>query len=81
MAESYTAQLTRVQAAIAAIEEAFTGTRMPASEVTLADGRKVRREERSQVLAQLYAREERLIPLAGREGRGGGISISRGAGA
>jgi len=81
MAESYAAQLTRVQASIAAIEEAFAGARAPALEVTLADGRKVRREDRGQVLEVLYRREERLIPLAAREGRGGGISISRGAGA
>lgn len=76
MAETYTAQLTRVQAAIAALESAASEV-----EVTLADGRRVKYEERASLLQVLYQREARLIPLAGREGRTGGITISRGAGA
>lgn len=83
MPESYTAQLERVQAAIAALEAGFSSAGGPAVEVTLADGRRVRREERAQVLTALYKREQQLIPLAAREARGpgAGISISRGAGA
>lgn len=69
MATSYTAQLTSVQAAIAAIEGG-------AQEVRFGD-RLVRRAD----LTALYAREERLIPLAARESAGRtGPSISRGAG-
>lgn len=81
MAETYTAQLTRVQTAIAALELAFAGANSPDVEVTLADGRRVKREERAAVLDVLYQREARLIPLAAREARGlSGVSISRGAG-
>lgn len=81
MAENYTAQLTRVQAAIAALETAFTGTGSPEVEVVTADGRRVKREERAAALDVLYKREARLIPLAAREGGTGGITISRGSGA
>lgn len=65
---TYAEQLASVQAAIATIESG-------AQEVQF-EGRRVVRAD----LATLYAREERLRGLAAREGRGGGVAISRGAG-
>ena len=63
---TYTAQLEQVEAAIAKVE---TG-----QEVTFADGRRIRRAD----LRDLYAERARLTPLAVREARGGGLTISRG---
>ncbi len=68
MSESYATQLARVQAAIAAIEGGAARVRFEGREVEYAD------------LKTLYAREERLRGQAAREARGGGLSISRGAG-
>lgn len=61
--ETYTQQLERVQATIAAIEE-----RGQAYEIDtgVAGGRKLTRAD----LATLYAREERLRPLAASEADG-----------
>jgi hypothetical protein len=67
---TYTDQLASVRAAISALEAG-------GQEVRMADGRTVRYPD----LAVLYAREERLVPLATREASGRtGPSISRGAG-
>lgn len=69
MSESYATQLASVRAAIAAIESG-------GQEVQF-EGRRIKEAD----LAVLYKREERLTGLAAREARGGGLSISRGAGA
>lgn len=61
--ESYTTQLERVQTAIAAVEERGSSVSAEGITLTRAD------------LKTLYAREERLRVLAGREARGGGIQV------
>lgn len=65
---TYTEQLAAVNAAIAKAEAG--------QEVTLSDGRRIRRGD----LAAMYAERTRLTPLAAREALGRvGPSISRGA--
>lgn len=70
MSSTYSAQLAEVRAAIAA---RVSG----AEEVTLPDGRRVKYAP----LAELQKRETWLIGMAARESRGGGVTITRGAGA
>jgi hypothetical protein len=67
---SYTAQLAQVEAAILKAESG--------QEVTMTDGRRIRRGD----LAQLYAERRRLTPLAAREAAGrSGPRVYRGSGA
>lgn len=63
---TYAEQLAAVEAAIARAEKG--------QEVEFASGSRVRRGD----LATMYAERTRLTPLAAREARGGGITISRG---
>lgn len=59
MTDSYQTQLTRVQAAIASVEEGGQDVTYDGKRVTFAD------------LSVLYRREERLRVMAAREARGG----------
>jgi len=63
--KTYTEQLESVQAAISAIESGAQSVEFSGRKYTRGD------------LAVLYAREERLLPLAKREssGRGSGIRV------
>lgn len=61
--ESYTVQLERVQAAIAAIEGGAQSYSIGSRSLTRAN------------LSELYEREERLLGKVARETRGGGIRV------